>query len=92
MNLSKHARTRKRQRGFSSFSLDIIEKFGRCERVPGGATRIFFGKKEYQRAVAEFKKVIQLLDKAKNGSLIIADDTKETEDTVITVYKNSDYN
>lgn len=81
MILSNHAQSRKRQRGFSSFSLDIIQKFGRSERVSGGAVKVFFGKKEYQNTVQEFKKAIQLLDKAKGGNIIIKDDL------IITVYK-----
>ena len=81
MILSNHAQSRKRQRGFSSFSLDIIQQFGRSERVSGGAVKVFFGKKEYQNTVQEFKKAIQLLDKAKGGNIVIKDDL------IVTVYK-----
>ena len=81
MRLTKHATKRKKQRGFSNFSLQMIQKYGRCENAPGGATKINFGKREYQRTVHEFKKVIQLLDKVKGGSLIIKDGY------VVTVYK-----
>ena len=81
MKLSKHAAIRKRQRGFSKFTLDIILQFGRYKNAPGGATKVYFGKKEHQKTVQELKQVIQLLDRAKNGSMIIS------EDKVITVYK-----
>jgi len=81
MIVSNHAEIRKRQRGFSRFSLDMIQKFGRSVKVPGGAIKVFFGKKEYQHTVQEFKKAIQLLDKAKGGNIIIKDDC------IITVYK-----
>jgi len=47
MIVSNHAEIRKRQRGFSRFSLDMIQKFGRSVKVPGGAIKVFFGKKEY---------------------------------------------
>jgi len=73
MRLTKHATKRKKQRGFSSFSLQMIQKYGRCESAPGGATKVHFGKREYQRTVYEFKRAIQLLDKVKGGSLIIKD-------------------
>ena len=81
MKLSKHAKKRKQQRGFSNLSLDIIQYYGRCDRAKGGATMVRFGKQEYQCAVQEFKKAIQLLDKAKDGCLIIAGDR------IITAYK-----
>jgi len=81
MQFTDHGRKRKRQRGFSDFSLDIIMKYGRKKRSYGGTKRLFFGRREYQETVAEFKKAIQLLDKAKNGNVIIF------QDTVVTVYK-----
>ena len=81
MRLTSHAKKRARQRGFSNLSLDIIQECGRTERAPGGAVKIFFGKKEHQKAVGEFKKAIQLLDKAKGGTMII-----DNED-VLTVYR-----
>lgn len=85
MNQSKHAKVRARQRGFSTTSLDIILEFGREEQAPGNSTRIFMGKRECQRAITEFKRMIQLLDKAKGGTIIVADD-----DSIITMYKTSE--
>ena len=81
MKMSKHAETRKQQRGFSDFSLTVIHRFGREEKAPGGATRIILGKREHQQVVGEFKKMIQMLDKAKGGKLITCDNE------IITVYK-----
>ena len=81
MKLTKHAEKRARQRGFSDLSLDIIRGCGRAEKAPGGAIRMFFGNKEYQHAVSEFKRAIQLLDKAKGGTIIL-----ENED-VLTIYR-----
>ena len=82
MRLTKHAKTRSRQRGFSAFSLRIIMEHGRREKAPGGATRLFFGKKEHQSAVGELKRTIQILDKVKNGTMIVS------EKDVLTVYKH----
>jgi hypothetical protein len=45
--------------------------------------RIFFGKKEHQKVTEELKKAIQVLDKAKGGSLIISHDQN-----LLTAYKN----
>jgi len=73
MRLTKHATKRKKQRGFSSFSLQMIQKYGRSEIASDGTINVHFGKREYQRTVREFKKAIQLLDKVKNSSLIIKD-------------------
>lgn len=81
MKLTKHAQKRKDQRGFSDFSLKIINKFGRCERAPGGALKISFGKKESQRLIEELKKIIQSLDRVKGGRII------EKNGYVLTLYK-----
>ena len=82
MNMTDHAKVRQGQRGISNIALNIIEQNGRCEKAPGGALKIFFGFKEYQRTIADLKKTIQLLDKVKGGTLII------NEDKVITVYRS----
>ena len=84
MKLTKHAQARQRQRGIPNFCLDIIQQHGRCERAPGGATKVSFGKREYQRTIEQLKGLIQMLDKAKGGTIIIADDGD-----VLTVYKKS---
>ena len=81
MKLTKHAKRRRCQRGFSEFSVDIIMKHGRRERAPGGATRLIFGNKEHQSAVGELKRTIQLLDKVKNGKMITMNEH------VLTMYK-----
>ncbi|PKN67839.1 MAG: hypothetical protein CVU57_01090 [Deltaproteobacteria bacterium HGW-Deltaproteobacteria-15] len=81
MGFSRHARRRGRQRGFSEETMDVIRRCGRVEKAPGGALRVFFGVKEYQRAVSEFKQAIHLLGRAKGGVMIIRDEE------VITVYK-----
>ena len=81
LKLTKHAEERKRQRGFSKFSLDIIKRFGRYEKAPGNAEKIFFGNKEYQQVIGELKKAIQVMDKAKGGTIIFAGDE------ILTMYK-----
>ena len=81
MKMTKHAKARQRQRGMPDFLLNIIEQTGRSERAPGDAIKIFFGKREYQRTIEQLKKVIQLLDKAKGGTIIIKDNY------ILTVYK-----
>ena len=57
-------------------------KNGINEKAPGGAIRVVFGKKEYQKTVGELKQAIQLLDKVKGGKVIICDEH------ILTVYKN----
>ncbi len=78
MKLTKHAEARKQQRGFSKFTLDIIQQYGRCEKAPGNATAVFFGNREHQNTVREFKRAIQLLDRAKGGKIIISGDSMIT--------------
>lgn len=55
MVLTRHAETRKQQRGFSFKTMEIIQRYGRCEIVSGGAIRFFFGNKEHDRAVRDLK-------------------------------------
>lgn len=81
LTLSEHARVRQRQRGFSKLSLNILEQFARRKHVVGGATELFFGKRQAARASEEFKRLIQALDKVNGSSMIIADDR------VLTLYK-----
>ncbi len=81
MKMSKHARMRMRQRGFSDFSMEIIRQCGRYEKAVGGAEKIFFGNREYQCAVETLKKTIQLLDRAKGGHIVAKDGR------ILTVYK-----
>ena len=81
MKLTNHAHVRSRQRGFSSIYISLIEEFGRTMDAPGGAKKIFFGKKEFEAARHELKKVLQLLDKVNGSSLIVAGDN------ILTMYK-----
>ena len=82
MNKTKHLIKRQRQRGVSDYLLDIIEKNGRYLRAPGGAIKIFLGNREYQNVVHEIKRFLQVLDKAKGGTIIIHDSD------MLTVYKS----
>lgn len=86
MNTTNHAKIRQQQRGISNEALDIIERNGRCEKAPGGALKIFFGLKEYQKTIKDLKRTIQMLDKVKGGTIII------NEDQIVTVYKNAHIN
>lgn len=82
MKLTKHAEKRMRQRGFPGLAISIIEHYGTSSKAPGGATKIMFGRKEHQSAVGELKRTIQILDKVKNGTMIVS------EKDVLTVYKH----
>ena len=83
MNMTNHAKIRQQQRGISNIALDIIEQNGKCEKAPGGALKIFFGYKEYQRTIDDLKRTLQMLDKVKGGTLII------NGDKIVTVYRKS---
>ena len=82
MEITRHAEKRQHQRGLSDFALKIIEQNGRWEKAPGGVIKVFFGNKEYQRTIGEFKKIIQFLDKIKGGTMIV------DGSSILTVYKN----
>jgi len=80
--LTAHAKKRMRQRGISGHTMNIIVHYGRYEQAPGGAFRIFLGNKDHQELVARLKRDLQLLDNAKGGTVIVAEDGK-----ILTAYK-----
>ena len=81
MKLTQHAKKRCQQRGFSKQIINLILTQGRNRPAPGGAMKIFFGRREYQEIISELKQAIQVMDKAKNGILIINDNR------ILTAYK-----
>lgn len=81
MNKTKHLIKRQQQRGIPGYLLNIIEDNGKYIDAPGGAIKIHFGKREYQNIVQETKHFLQMLDKAKGGTIIIHDSD------MLTVYK-----
>ncbi|HOI94572.1 MAG TPA: hypothetical protein PK250_07685 [Syntrophobacter fumaroxidans] len=81
MVLTKHALKRKRQRGFSSFSLEMIEKYGRYGSASGGLTEIFLGRKESLDLIRELKRDIQLIERLAGSRMLVGGDR------VVTVYK-----
>lgn len=81
MDLSKHAQKRKRQRGFSTFMLGVIENYGRYKRAPHGGMEVFFGKKESQDLIKELKRDIQLVERLSGSKIIFSDNE------IITMYK-----
>ena len=70
-----------RQRGFNKFIIDILTTNGRVEGAPGGALKIFLGKKEAQSIHREVKRFIQMVDRATSRVLIVKDDL------ILTAYK-----
>lgn len=81
MKLSNHAKVRAQQRGVPIIGMEFIKKYGRYETAPGGATRVFLGRKEANKVCQDCKKTIQSLDKLSGVSMIIKDDN------IITLYK-----
>ncbi len=83
MQYTEHALARKQQRNFPDTVIDIILNSGRISHAPGGAIKIFFGKKESSEAILALKKTIKLIERANGGTLILA------ENKALTVYKAS---
>jgi hypothetical protein len=81
MNKTKHFITRQCQRGISDVLLNIIEENGEYRQAPGGAIKIHLGNREYQTIVHETRRFLQVLDKAKGGTIIFHDTN------MLTVYK-----
>lgn len=82
MELTRHALKRKRQRGFSSFSLEMIEKYGRYGTASGGLMQIFLGRKESLDLIRELKRDIQLIERLAGSTMLVGGDK------IVTVYKN----
>ena len=83
MYKTKHLIKRQRQRGISDYLLNIIEENGKYENAPCGAVKVRLGNREYQNIVQETKRFLQVLDKAKGGTIIIRDSD------MLTAYKCS---
>jgi hypothetical protein len=84
MKSTKHSIVRQRQCGFSQFSLNILEEFGRREHAPGNAMKLVFGRREAVMAASELKRILQHLDKVKDSTMVISNDGH-----ILTVYHNS---
>jgi len=81
MKLTQHIKERMNQRNIPDSAIDIILKNGRISHVSGGAMRIFLGNKESNQMIMELRNTIKLIERAKGGTLILA------EDTALTVYR-----
>ena len=81
MIFSEHANKRQQQRNITDMMLEVIEGNGRVEYTPGGALKVFFGNKEYKQTISELKRIIKLVERARGGTMILANDT------VLTVYR-----
>jgi hypothetical protein len=73
-----------RQRGIPAILVDIIEQCGRVSYVPGGAEKVFLGKREADLLRHELRRMLQILDKAQGAALIVKDGC------ILTAYKRSD--
>ena len=85
MKLTKHAKARIRQRGLPEVLPAVLEAWGRHEQAPGGAERIFLGRKEANwlrnELEYEYRRALDLIDRCSNAALIVGDDA------VFTAYK-----
>jgi len=84
MVFSNHAQTRKQQRSFSNEITDVIQIYGRSNKAPGGAAKLYLGKKEGLKAISDLKRKIKLIERAIGGTIILSEEYK-----VITVYKTN---
>jgi len=81
MEFTHHARKRCQQRGISGEALELILDYGRICHAPGGAIKLFLGKKEYRELMNGLKQAMKVIERAKNGTLILANEK------ILTVYK-----
>lgn len=83
MEFTAHAISRKAQRNFSDNAIEIILNHGQITHAPGGAMKVFFGKKESCKLIAEVKNTIRLIERARGGTIIFS------ENKALTIYKSS---
>ena len=83
MNLTDHATERLNQRGIPQSVVDIVLECGAMQPAPGGATKIFFGKRERYELISRLKKTIKLIERANGICLVVK------EDAVLTVYRKN---
>ena len=81
MTMSPHAQARMQQRGIPEAFLEVIVRYGRVLHAPGGAEKIFLGRREAQQLRCELKRMIQVMDKAQGAALIVKDGC------ILTAYK-----
>lgn len=84
MEATLHAQARARQRGLPEALLRIVEECGSVTSAPGGAERIFFGRREAAELRRELKRLLQIIDKAQGTALIVS------AGRVLTAYKRQD--
>jgi hypothetical protein len=82
MKKTHHAEVRMNQRGLSDSIIEIILNNGHQIQAPEGSIKIFFRKKEYSRIMTEIKRYQKLLERAKNGIIVVKDDE------ILTLYKS----
>jgi len=67
MDFTKHAKVRLQQRAISETMIDLVLQYGEKLSAPGGATLTVFNERAFLR-------VQQLIERAKNVSVIQAED------------------
>ena len=81
MTHTAHFTRQTSRRGLPPAVVNIILEHGVCTHAPGGAVRVFFGRKQQRELVQSYKKAVQLTGKACGGCIIVQGDS------LITAYK-----
>jgi len=81
LSFTKHAIKRLRQRGIKSETIECLDKYGNVSPAPGGATKISLTRSQRNEIIRELKRVIELLEKASEISLV------EKDGQIITGYR-----
>jgi hypothetical protein len=84
MKMTKHAKTRSQQRGISAQMVEMVKALGEAEKRPGNALEYKIRKRDKNYAISFLKRLIQLIDKSSNISVIVRD-----MDQVLTVYRQN---
>ena len=82
MKLSKHAQTRRQQRGFSNRKINCILEDGVENRRPGNAVEVVVENKLASQLIENLKKEISLIEHIKNKAILLSCDNG----TIITMY------
>ena len=81
MKMTRHAKTRCQQGGLPAKVLELVLRHGCPSHALGGIEKLFLGNKECSRIIAELKKDIKKIERAKGSTIILSNEN------IITAYK-----
>ena len=73
IQLTKHAKSRFRQRGIDDRVLAYLIQYGEEQQAPGGAMKVFLTKRNAAKVISALKKEIHKIERAKGLEIVHKD-------------------